>query len=84
MDTITLLGLAAGGLTTVAFLPQFIKVWRTRSAGDLSLPMYVVICSGIFLWLLYGIAIGSIPVILANAVTLVIAGGILIMKIRYR
>ncbi len=84
MDIITLLGLVAGCLTTAAFLPQFVQVWKTRSTGDLSLSMYIVICTGIFLWLIYGIAIGSVPVIAANAVTLVIATGILVMKIRFR
>lgn len=84
MDTATLLGLAAGTCTTVAFVPQLLRVIRTRSTTDLSLPMYVVICTGIFLWLLYGLIIDSLPVIAANAVTLAIAGAILFYKLRYR
>jgi MtN3 and saliva related transmembrane protein len=83
MTYTTLLGLIAGTCTTFAFLPQLLKIWKTKSTGDISLWMYVVICTGILLWLIYGIMIGSVPVILANAVTLVIAAMILIMKIKY-
>ncbi len=82
MDSITFLGLIAGTLTTTAFLPQLIKVWKTRSAKDISLLMYIVICTGILLWLIFGFLIGSLPVIAANAVTLLIATAILILKIR--
>jgi len=84
MDGITVLGLVAGTLTTTAFLPQLIKVWKTRSAKDISLWMYLVICTGILLWLVFGVYIESLPVIAANAVTLVIAAAILILKIRFR
>jgi len=84
MDSINILGLAAGTLTTVAFLPQLIKVWKTRSTQDISLIMYIVICIGILLWLIFGLCIGSMPIIAANAVTLLIATTILVMKIRYR
>jgi len=84
MNPTTLLGLIAGTCTTAAFLPQLLKIWKTKSTRDISLLMYVVICTGILLWLIYGIIIGSLPVILANAVTLVIAAMILILKIKYR
>ena len=84
MTPTTLLGLIAGTCTTAAFLPQLFKIWKTKSTHDISLWMYVVICTGILLWLIYGIIIGSLPVILANAVTLVIAAMILILKIKYR
>lgn len=83
MDSITLLGLVAGTLTTAAFLPQLIKVWKSRSTKDISLAMYIVICLGILLWLIFGLCIGSLPVIAANAVTLLIATAILILKIRF-
>jgi len=83
MDSITLLGLVAGTLTTAAFLPQLTKAWKSRSTKDISLLMYVVICTGILLWLIFGLCIGSLPVIAANAVTLLIAIAILILKIRY-
>ena len=84
MDTITVIGLIAGTLTTVSFLPQLLKIWQSRSTKDISLAMYVIISTGVLLWLLYGLFTGSLPVILANAVTLLIALSILALKIRYR
>jgi MtN3 and saliva related transmembrane protein len=84
MTLTTLLGLIAGACTTFAFLPQLLKIWKSKSTHDISLWMYVVICTGILFWLIYGIMIDSLPVILANAVTLVIAAMILILKIKYR
>jgi len=83
MDATLLLGLAAGALTTIAFFPQLTKTWRTKSAKDMSFAMLATFCSGVFLWLVYGILIRSWPVILANLVTLVLAGAILVLKIRY-
>jgi MtN3 and saliva related transmembrane protein len=83
MDSITLLGLVAGTLTTAAFLPQLVKAWKSRSTKDISLLMYVIICTGILLWLIFGLCIGSLPVIAANAATLLIAIAILILKIRF-
>jgi MtN3 and saliva related transmembrane protein len=74
------LGYLAGTLTTVAFVPQVLRTWRTRSSDDLSLGMLVVFTLGVTLWLLYGIAITSTPVILANAVTLVLALTLLVLK----
>ncbi|MEW6015044.1 MAG: SemiSWEET transporter [Candidatus Zixiibacteriota bacterium] len=84
MDAISLLGYLAGTLTTLSFLPQLIKVIKSRSTKDISLLMFVVICIGIFLWLVYGILIGSPPIIIANVVTLAIAGMILLYKLRYK
>jgi MtN3 and saliva related transmembrane protein len=83
MDSVTLLGLAAGTLTTVSFFPQLIKTWKSRSTKDISLGMYVAFCSGILLWLIYGLLIDSVPVIAANAVTLVIACLILFLKLKH-
>lgn len=84
MDSITLLGLVAGSLTTAAFFPQFLKTWRTRSTKDISLAMYVVFCLGISLWLVYGFFINSWPVVLANAVTMVLTLAILGLKIKHK
>jgi MtN3 and saliva related transmembrane protein len=84
MEGVTIIGLLAGALTTVAFFPQLFKTWRTKSTKDVSLLMYAVFCAGILLWLIYGIFINSLPVILANAVTFVLALCILALKIRYR
>jgi len=83
MTLVTLIGLAAACLTTVAFTPQVIKAWRTRSTRDLSLGMYLVLATGILLWLTYGILLGDAPLILANAVTLLLVAIILYCKIRH-
>ena len=82
MTAVTMLGLLAGTLTTIAFVPQVIKTWRTRSTHDISLGMFAILVAGIIAWLLYGALIGDLPLVLANAVTLLLAGTILIFKIR--
>ena len=75
------LGFLAGTLTTIAFVPQVLHTWRTRSAGDLSLGMLTVFTTGVALWLVYGVAIASAPVILANGVTLVLAAALVVLKL---
>ena len=77
------IGTIAGLLTTIAFVPQVWRVWKTRSARDLSLPMYSIFTAGVALWLVYGILIGSLPVILTNGVTLVLAGAVLVLKLKF-
>ena len=83
MDAYNLVGLAAGTLTTIAFVPQVLKTWRTKSGEDISLGMFLLFSTGVLLWLLYGLAIGSLPVILANAVTLLLSLAVLVLKLRY-
>lgn len=83
MDAVTLLGLAAAALTTAAFLPQLLKTWRSKSAKDVSLSMLITFSIGVFLWLIYGVCIQSLPVILANLLTFVLSSINLILKIRY-
>ncbi|MBI5639246.1 MAG: SemiSWEET transporter [Nitrospirae bacterium] len=83
MDSITMLGLAAGALTTASFLPQVIKTWRTRSTKDISLGMFVAFCAGICLWAVYGFLIHSLPVIITNVITFILASIILALKIRH-
>jgi MtN3 and saliva related transmembrane protein len=80
---IDLLGIVAGALTTAAFVPQAWRVWKTRSTRDLSLPMYAIFTTGVALWLVYGIQIGSLPVVASNAVTLLLAAAVLAMKLKY-
>jgi MtN3 and saliva related transmembrane protein len=84
MDRVTLIGLLAGGLTTLAFLPQLLKTWKSKSAEDISLVMLITFCTGVGLWLLYGFMIGALPVILANLVTLILGLAILFLKLKYR
>ncbi|KRQ01768.1 MULTISPECIES: SemiSWEET transporter [Bradyrhizobium] len=80
---IKLIGFAAATCTTVAYAPQAIKVWKTRSTGDISLGMFLVMVLGLALWLIYGLLSGDGPLIASNAVTMLLAGGILVMKLRY-
>jgi MtN3 and saliva related transmembrane protein len=77
------LGFAAAFCTTAAFVPQLVRVVRLRSARDISLPTFLMFSVGVFLWLLYGLYIGSKPVIASNVVTLVLSVSILILKLRY-
>jgi MtN3 and saliva related transmembrane protein len=77
------IGLMAGILTTLSFLPQVRQSWRTKSTKDISLPMFLSFCIGVLLWLVYGIMIHSLPVMLANGVTLVLSGAILMMKLKW-
>lgn len=79
-----LIGLIAGACTTLAFLPQVLQVWRTRSTRDISLGMYIIFCCGLSLWLFYGYMMGAISIVLANALTLILAFTILIMKLLWR
>ncbi len=83
MENHDLVGLIAGALTTVAFVPQVIKTWRSRSASDISFGMFVLFSSGVLLWLLYGLAIQSTPIVLANSITLILSVSILIMKLGF-
>lgn len=83
-ETLDLLGLAAGSLTTTAFFPQVLKTWRSRSAKDISLGMFGIFTAGVFLWILYGIRIGALPVILSNVITFALALTIVIFKLRFK
>ena len=84
MPPVEILGAVAGTLTTVAFLPQVVRIWRRRSARDLSLAWIVTFTSGVALWLAYGIALASRPILIANAVTLGLMLLILYFKLRER
>ena len=84
MDWITILGVSAGIMTTISFLPQVIKTWKEKHARDISLSMYIVFILGVLLWLFYGIVKADFPIIAANLVTLILAGSILVMKIKYK
>jgi MtN3 and saliva related transmembrane protein len=77
------IGSAAAVCTTVSFIPQLTRVWRRKSASDISLSMFLFFSLGVFLWLVYGIGIHSFPVIAANTVTLALALTILALKVRY-
>jgi MtN3 and saliva related transmembrane protein len=78
-----LIGLVAGALTTVAFVPQLVKLYTTKSGRDVSGRTFALFSVGVVLWLMYGVRIRSAPVVVANAVTLVISVVILALKFRY-
>ena len=78
------IGFFAALCTTIAFLPQAIKVYQTKSTKDISLLMFLIFTIGVFSWLIYGLIINDYPVILANAVTLILSLFILLYKIKYK
>lgn len=84
MPSANTLGLIAGCLTTVAFFPQVLKIWKSRSAADISLGMFIVFSTGLVLWIVYGLSISSLPVVLANGITLVLSLTIVVFKIRFK
>jgi MtN3 and saliva related transmembrane protein len=84
MDMIVGLGLLAGGLTTASFVPQVAKIWKTKSAEDVSLTMFVAFCIGVALWLTYGVLKKDWAILATNGVTLILGLAILVMKIKYK
>jgi len=76
-------GYMAAAMTTLAFVPQAVKTIRTRDTRGISLGMYVVFTAGIAMWLVYGIALNSIPMILSNIVTFVLSSTILGLKLKH-
>jgi MtN3 and saliva related transmembrane protein len=77
------IGFVAAFCTTAAFVPQLLRVLKLRSAREISLGTFLLFSTGVFLWLLYGLYIGSKPVIVSNVVTLGLSVSILVLKIRY-
>jgi MtN3 and saliva related transmembrane protein len=78
------LGLVAAVCTTVSFVPQLLQTWRTKKAGDVAWGMLITFIVGTILWLTYGTLIHSMPVVVANAATLLLTATILGLKIYYR
>ena len=81
MDAVTLLGTVAGIASTSSFVPQVVKVVRTRDTASISAAMYAVTVTAFALWVTYGVLIGAWPVIVSNAVSLMLSGFILVMKL---
>lgn len=75
-------GYLAAFCTTTAYVPQVLKVWRTRKTEDISLRMFVVLITGLALWLIFGIWKGEWSIILGNGITLMLAGSILWFKLK--
>jgi len=80
---IDLFGFLAAFLTTIAFLPQLYKTWKTKSANDVSLIMLILFIIGLICWIIYGIKINSIPILVANIITFIFNFSILILKVSY-
>lgn len=83
MDIIDWMGSVAAALTTTSFFPQVWQVWRTRHTKDISLGMYAIFTSGVAMWLVYGILLNSWPIIIANSITVCLAGAVLVMKLKF-
>lgn len=83
VPAINTIGLIAAFATTAAFVPQLVRVWRLKSARDISLHVFLLFSFGEAMWLMYGLLIHSAPVILANVVTLGLALAILVLKLKY-
>ena len=81
---IDLFGFSAASLTTIAFLPQLYKTWKTKSAEDVSLITLILFLTGLLCWIIYGLKINSIPILVANIITFIFNLSILILKIIYR
>lgn len=84
IDGITAIGLIAAVLTTTSYLPQALKTIKSRKTKDLSLLMYAILTTGVFLWFVYGILLVNWPLMLANGITLLFTATILLMKIKYK
>ena len=82
-DMVEILGLMAGACTVTSFLPQVIKVWRTKSVKDISLGMYALLIIGISLWLIYGLVVGAMSIIITNFCTLTLISFIFALKLKY-
>ncbi|AOW17401.1 hypothetical protein LPB03_07965 [Polaribacter vadi] len=84
MNYFEIIGFFAAILTTVAFFPQVIKVYKTKETKSISLSMYIVFSIGVLFWLIYGLHLKSLPIVLANAITLISSIYILHMKIKHK
>ena len=84
MNLTAIIGYLAAFGTTISFLPQAIKTIQTKNTSGISLPMYALFTTGTLFWLIYGVMSGSLPVAVANAITLLFASIILVYKIRYK
>jgi MtN3 and saliva related transmembrane protein len=76
------IGVVAGALSTASFAPQVLKAWREGDTAAISLRMYIVTVIAFAMWIVYGVMIGSLPIIVFNALSLFMSGSILVMKIR--
>jgi len=83
MNEANLIGTVSAFLTTLAFVPQALHSWKTRDLSGISLPMYSLFSFGVAGWIIYGLMIGSWPIIVANVVTFILACAVLILKLKH-
>ena len=83
MDPVAVIGYVAGAFTTVAFLPQLVRALRTKSTADLSFPMLVMMFSGVSLWSFYGFLIGSLPIVVPNAIMAAMIAVLIVLRLKY-
>ena len=84
MEAITILGLVAASLTTACFIPQAIKIIRSKETKNISLLMYICLCTGVVLWFVYGLILKNAPLMMANSISLLLSATILGYKIKYK
>jgi MtN3 and saliva related transmembrane protein len=84
MDFVMVLGIVAGTCSTISFLPQVIKSWKTRQTEDISLLSFAVFSIAVILWLVYGILIKDIPILLTNVLVLLQTASIIVMKLMFK
>lgn len=82
-DVTEIIGLIAGTLTTIAFVPQVVQLWRSRQAGDINLVTFSLFCVGVFLWMIYGALLARPAVFISNVITFLLAMGILVGKLKF-
>lgn len=80
---ITLVGSVSAALTTAAFVPQVLRVWRLRDARDISLPTFLIFSVGLVGWVVYGLLVVSVPIVAANVITLGLALAIVGLKVKF-
>jgi MtN3 and saliva related transmembrane protein len=84
MNYTTIIGLAAAALTVIAFFPQLMKVWKTKSTKDVSLSTFSIFCAAVSLWVVYGILMEDLPIMISNFLVFIQAFIILILKVKYK
>lgn len=80
---VTAIGVLAACCSMGSFVPQAVKIWREKAAGSVSLRMYAVTVAGFALWIAYGVALKSWPLVGSNTVCLLLSAAILVMRLRY-
>jgi MtN3 and saliva related transmembrane protein len=82
--TADIIGYLGGIFSSISFLPQVIRIWKTKSAQDLSMATLLLLATNVTLWLIYGITIASTPLWLTNAIVLIMVLTMIVFKIKFR